>query len=90
MSTYENSGPGGVGKRYGALGLGGMGGITRGNNGDHYLDFEASVTEIEPLNAQVHKLPTSYGVIRRVEIEVQEAFTSGTVDIVYDAVKKYL
>jgi len=84
MSTYQNSGPGGVGKRYGALDLGGISGITRGNNGDFYLDFESSAPETPALAGQKFQIPSSFGLVRDVFIEVEEAFNSGTLDILYD------
>ena len=84
MSHYENSGPGGVGKRYGALDLGGISGITRGNNGEYFLDFETSAPEAEALNGQTFQIPSSYGLISSVYVEVEEGFIGGTLDILYD------
>ncbi len=84
MSNYEQSGPGGVGKRYGALDLGGTSGITRGNNGEYFLDFETSAPEAEALNGQTFQIPSSYGLISSVYVEVEEGFVGGTLDILYD------
>ena len=90
MSNYEKSGPGGVGKRYGALGLGGVGGITRGNSGEYFLDFEFSASEVEAVNGQVFQIPSSYGLIKEVVIEVEEAFDAGTIKLVYDGSEEIL
>jgi hypothetical protein len=86
MSTYEKSGPGGVGKRYGALGLGGIQGITTGENGNYYLDFEFSASEVDPVNAQEFGIPASYGLLKEVTVEVERAFDAGTLQIQYDGV----
>lgn len=84
MSNYEKSGPGGVGKRYNALDLGGTSGITRGNNGNYYLDFETSAPEKAALEGQSFEVCSNYGLVEKVYIEVQEAFSAGTIDILYD------
>ncbi len=82
MSNVEQSGPGGVTKRYGALGLGGTEGVTQGASGEFRIVYEFSATEAAAAETYKFRLPASYAAITGVKIEVEEAFDAGDVDLV--------
>ncbi len=81
MSNVEQSGPGGVTKRYGALGLGGTEGVTQGASGDFRVVYEFDAIEAAAAETYKFRIPASYAVITGVKIEVEEAFDAGTVDL---------
>ncbi len=83
MSNIEQSGPGGVTKRYGPLDVGGISGVTCGISGELKLVFEFSADEAAGAEAMAFSIPASYGVIKDVDVEVDEAFAAGTVDLYY-------
>lgn len=82
MSNYEKTGPGGVGKRYGALEVGGVVGSEGGCSSVKAITFEFGPTEVEAVNAQTFSFPSDYAVLGgRFFVEIQEAFTAGTIDV---------
>lgn len=88
MSKYEaNPGGLGVGKRYGPLHLGGVGGVTAGDNGEFRLVAEITAKELQASSAISFKAPDGYGRITACYVEVETAFGVGdTVDVLYDGV----
>ena len=87
MSNYENTGPGGVGKRYGALEVGGIVGTEGGCSATKALTFEFGPAEVDAVNAQTFTPPSDYAALGgRCFVEVQEAFAAGTIDVHYKGV----
>lgn len=88
MSSYEADPAGlGVGKRYGALHLGGVAGVTDGSNGTFSVVAEVSIEELAA-NASIDiRIPEGYAKIEDVLFEVEEAFPAlDTLDVFYNGV----
>lgn len=85
MSTIQSSGPGGVTKRYGPLGLGGVAGETTSTNGQFRLVYEFGPGELAAAKTYKFKLPKGYGAVKDVNVEVETAFGAGTIDVHIDA-----
>jgi len=87
MSNYESNPAGlGVGKRYGALSLGGVAGVTCGANGEYALVAEVSAEELAATSSIDIRIPEGYGYIEKVRVEVEEAFPAAdTIDVFYNA-----
>jgi hypothetical protein len=85
---YANNPAGlGVGKRYGALNLGGVAGVTYGANGELRWVVEISSTEKAANDYITMKLPDGYARITACWVEVETAFGTGdTVDVLYNGV----
>jgi hypothetical protein len=86
--SYESDPAGlGVGKRYGPLHLGGVGGVTCGANGDYKYVVEVSAEEIAGNAAVALNIADIYGAIVDVKFEVEEGFPAlDTLDVFYDGV----
>lgn len=88
MSTYAANPAGlGVGKRYGALSLGGMAGVTVGYNGEFRWVAEITAKEQSATDSISMKLPEGYARIKGCWVEVETAFGAlDTVDVLYNGV----
>jgi hypothetical protein len=70
------------GKRYGALGIGGVGGVVRKNGSEHEIIYELSGQEVLTENGAPAagvlrvELPDSVGLIESATIKVQEGFAA--------------
>lgn len=77
----------GVGKRYGPLALGGVGGVTKGDNGQFRWVAEVSAKELEANASVKFNIPDGKAIITAVYVEVEDAFTAAdVVDVFYDGV----
>jgi hypothetical protein len=83
MSNFENTGPGGVGKRFGTRSLGGIWGVTQGASGEYTLTFETGPGEAAAASGVPYRITDSFATVEKVSIEVETPFEAGTVDITY-------
>lgn len=75
----------GIGKRYGPLHLGSVGGVTINANGEYMFVAEVTAEELAAVASISYTIPNSYAKIKEVYVEVEEAFGAGdTVDVLYD------
>jgi hypothetical protein len=80
--SYESGTNGiGVGQRYGEREVGNVGGVTIATSGEGRIVFEFDGTNAEALAAQSFSIPEAYGLLTAAYIEVEEVFTSGTIDL---------
>lgn len=87
MSTYESDPAGlGVGKRFGPLHLGGVAGITNGDNGQFVHVAEVSAEELSANGSISFKIPDGSALITGVYVEVEEAFPTALdhIDVLYN------
>jgi hypothetical protein len=85
--AYESGTNGlGVGQRYGEREVGNVQGVTCATSGEGRMVFEFDGTDSAALAAQSFSIPEGDAVITAVYVEVEAAFTAGTVDVEIDGV----
>lgn len=85
--SYESNPSGlGVGQRYGEREIGNVGGVTSATSGEGRMVFEFDGTDAAALAAQSFSIPEGNAAITAVYVEVEAAFTSGSVDVEIDGV----
>ena len=85
--AYESGTNGlGVGQRYGEREVGNVQGVTCATSGEGRMVFEFDGTDATALAAQSFSIPEGDAVITAVYVEVEAAFTAGTVDVEIDGV----
>jgi hypothetical protein len=84
--TIDGSTPPKVGKYWGDRKEGNVVGVTCATSGEGRIVFEFDGTDAAALAAQSFSIPEAYAVITAVYVEVETAFTSGTVDVQVDPV----
>ena len=85
--AYESGTNGlGVGQRYGEREVGNVQGVTCATSGEGRMVFEFDGTDAAALAAQSFSIPEGDAVITAVYVEVEAAFSAGTVDVEIDGV----